>query len=592
MVSNCPPSASVAEVATTVRSSYRWVASVPATDSGATTSARLPRSLSSTHATSCGASASSRCAVADSSPTTALACCLRTGSGSSPLISPMPSSAPRSAASSSVNASRNAGSRPVVSRPGRASARPTASPSPASARASCRSSSTKDRARRAARSTRSVDSSACAAEETRSASSCASSTTSSRCGGMICRPASMSTASRLWLVTTMSASRARARDASAKQSAPNGQRAAPTHSRAGMETSRQAESSTPGSSSSRSPVLVSLAQSRRRWICLPRRPASPSQRVGHQVGQRLAGAGARLDEEVLAGLGGPRDGIGHELLPWTRCAARHRADGRGEQLPYAGAALLGPSRRGRRVDCRGGHGRQATPYRRRFPACPQGLRVVHRPEVGSCVRRGGWRGWRGDRWGGTMASAMPVEPILEGGRPFTVADLEHTPDDGRRYELIDGVLIVSAAPGRLHQRAVLRLAMLLVQACPPDLEVFVAPFGIVFGDDTELQPDVLVARRADLTDKNLPAPPVLAVEVLSPSTRIIDSHVKRERFEREGTPAFWVVDPVARPDEARLVAWELAEDGRYRQVADVLGEAEHKAGLPYPVTVRPADLVR
>ncbi len=44
--------------------------------------------------------------------------------------------------------------------------------------------------------------------------------------------------------------------------------------------------------------------------------------------------------------------------------------------------------------------------------------------------------------------------------------------------------------------------------------------------------------------------------------------------------------------QARLVAWELAEDGRYRQVADVLGEAEHKAGLPYPVTVRPADLVR
>ena len=191
-----------------------------------------------------------------------------------------------------------------------------------------------------------------------------------------------------------------------------------------------------------------------------------------------------------------------------------------------------------------------------------------------------------------MASAMPVEPILEGGRPFTVADLERTPDDGRRYELIDGVLIVSAAPGRLHQQAVLELAVVLRAACPPELQVFVAPFGIVFGDDTELQPDVLVARRADLTDKNLPAPPVLAVEVLSPSTRIIDSHVKRERFEREGTPAFWVVDPVARPDEARLVAWELAEDGRYRQVADVLGEAEHKAGLPYPVTVRPADLVR
>jgi len=187
---------------------------------------------------------------------------------------------------------------------------------------------------------------------------------------------------------------------------------------------------------------------------------------------------------------------------------------------------------------------------------------------------------------------MPVEPILEGGRPFTVADLQHTPDDGRRYELVDGVLIVSAAPGRLHQRAVGRLYRLLDDLCPPELEVLTAPFGVVFGDNTELQPDVLVARRADLTDRNLPAPPVLAVEVLSPSTRLIDSHVKRERFERAGTPAFWVVDPTARSEEARLVAWELAGDGRYRQVADVVGDAEHKAALPYPVTVRPADLVR
>ena len=66
----------------------------------------------------------------------------------------------------------------------------------------------------------------------------------------------MSTASRLWLVTTMSASRARAREASAKHSAPYGQRGAPTQSRAGMDTCRQAVSSTPGSSSSRSPVFV------------------------------------------------------------------------------------------------------------------------------------------------------------------------------------------------------------------------------------------------------------------------------------------------------------------------------------------------
>jgi Uma2 family endonuclease len=113
----------------------------------------------------------------------------------------------------------------------------------------------------------------------------------------------------------------------------------------------------------------------------------------------------------------------------------------------------------------------------------------------------------------------------------------------------------------------------------------------VFGDDTELQPDVLVGRDAEFTDKNLPAPPVLAVEVISPSTRLIDTHVKRERFERAGTAAFWVVDPVARPDEARLIAWQLDKGGKYRQVADVLGNERFTASVPFDVTVRPSDLV-
>jgi hypothetical protein len=47
-----------------------------------------------------------------------------------------------------------------------------------------------------------------------------------------------------------------------------------------------------------------------------------------------------------------------------------------------------------------------------------------------------------------------METETRSGRPFTRADLERMPDDGRRYEIIDGVLVVSAAPGRLHQRAV------------------------------------------------------------------------------------------------------------------------------------------
>jgi hypothetical protein len=56
--------------------------------------------------------------------------------------------------------------------------------------------------------------------------------------------------------------------------------------------------------------------------------------------------------------------------------------------------------------------------------------------------------------------------------------------------------------------------------------------------------------------------------------------------------SFWVVDPVARPEEARLIAWELGPDGKYVQVADVAGEKRFDAVLPYPVCVIPADLVR
>jgi Uma2 family endonuclease len=190
-----------------------------------------------------------------------------------------------------------------------------------------------------------------------------------------------------------------------------------------------------------------------------------------------------------------------------------------------------------------------------------------------------------------MAVAMLDTPTGS-GRPFIRADLEHMPNDGRRYEIIDGVLIVSAAPGRVHQRAVLRMARLLDDVCPAEFEVLIAPFAVGLADDTEMQPDVLVALRDQLTDHDLPGPPALAVEVLSPSTRLFDLNSKRERHERAGTPSFWVVDPVARPDEARLIAWELGSGRKYRRVADVTGEKEFAATLPYQVSVIPADLVR
>ncbi|TRW44257.1 Uma2 family endonuclease [Georgenia yuyongxinii] len=85
-------------------------------------------------------------------------------------------------------------------------------------------------------------------------------------------------------------------------------------------------------------------------------------------------------------------------------------------------------------------------------------------------------------------------------------------------------------------------------------------------EDTVLQPNVLVAERANLTERDLAAAPVLAVEVLSPSTRLIDLTLKRVRYEAAGTSSYWVVDP----EEPAVTAWELVT-GRYVEVADVTG---------------------
>ena len=132
---------------------------------------------------------------------------------------------------------------------------------------------------------------------------------------------------------------------------------------------------------------------------------------------------------------------------------------------------------------------------------------------------------------------------LPRGRALTRDDLDAMPDDGHRYELIDGILIVSPAPRRVHQRAVMRLGVLLFEACPDDAELLPAPFDVVLADDTVIQPDLLVAPDADYTDRDLPVAPMLAIEVLSPSTRGIDLLLKKDRLLRAGCAHYWVVDP-------------------------------------------------
>lgn len=184
------------------------------------------------------------------------------------------------------------------------------------------------------------------------------------------------------------------------------------------------------------------------------------------------------------------------------------------------------------------------------------------------------------------AVTATAPPGLPFGRPLVRTDLEGLPDDGHRYELIDGVLIVSPGPQLPHQDTVGNLYLLLRAGCPPELKVMLAPFAVALADDSEVQPDLLVAPREQFTRKELPGPPLLAVEVLSPSTRRVDLLLKRDRLQAAGVASYWLIDP----DEPSVTVLELVE-GAYREVAVATGSTPLQVTAPFPLRIVPAELL-
>jgi Uma2 family endonuclease len=169
---------------------------------------------------------------------------------------------------------------------------------------------------------------------------------------------------------------------------------------------------------------------------------------------------------------------------------------------------------------------------------------------------------------------------------LTVEDLWAIPDDGRRRELIDGMLVVNPAPRYLHQRVSTRLTLLLGNACPPDLELLHAPFDYKISDTTLLIPDLIVARKKDYGPLRLEKTALLVIEIRSPSTARYDAGTKRLVYESSGVPWYWLVDP----DEPRVTVLELV-DGAYVEAASVAGNDAYDAPAPIPVRVVPAALV-
>jgi Uma2 family endonuclease len=177
--------------------------------------------------------------------------------------------------------------------------------------------------------------------------------------------------------------------------------------------------------------------------------------------------------------------------------------------------------------------------------------------------------------------------LMATGNLLTRADLDALPDDGLRHELIDGTLVMSPAPGPPHQRMARRLVVALDRAlAASELEVLMAPLDVVLGPNV-VEPDIIVAPRADFTDRDLPVPPLLAVEVRSPSTGWLDQGRKRTLYEEYGVTSYWLADPSV----PSITILELRE-GRYVEVAMAIGDETISVEAPVHLSLNPAVLAR
>ena len=181
----------------------------------------------------------------------------------------------------------------------------------------------------------------------------------------------------------------------------------------------------------------------------------------------------------------------------------------------------------------------------------------------------------------TIAEAWPAA-----GRPFTVAELDQMPDDGRRYELLDGALVVSPRPTTIHQVVSGRLYGVLSSVCPEDLCVVPEP-AVMLGPQTEFDPDLVVVRMDQVGGAKFTDPPLLVIEIRSPSTALIDLSRKKVAYERSGVPTYWILNP--EPPQPELTVFEL-RDGSYDLVAKVSGS--FAADRPFTVSIDLAGLTR
>jgi Uma2 family endonuclease len=182
-------------------------------------------------------------------------------------------------------------------------------------------------------------------------------------------------------------------------------------------------------------------------------------------------------------------------------------------------------------------------------------------------------------------TAQPMSLIRDPGPSgYTVADLHALPDDGPRYELIDGSIIMSPSATGMHNNIARWIAASLEDANPSDEYLVTTDLSTNIDRHNEPRPDVVVVR-SEHADRS-PVPIVdalLVVEVVSPTSALRDTETKRVLYARAGVPSYWIVVPGADKPEISLA--ELVLDGdAYRYVTHFTTDVV-RTDRPWPVEI-------
>lgn len=153
----------------------------------------------------------------------------------------------------------------------------------------------------------------------------------------------------------------------------------------------------------------------------------------------------------------------------------------------------------------------------------------------------------------------------------TYKDYLAFPDDGQRYEVIDGEVHVTPSPTTHHQDVLGNLNdVVRAHVRTNDLgKVFFAPCDVLFNDDTVVQPDLIYISkaRANIVQRaNVAGAPDLLVEILSPSTAALDRSLKLQTYQKHGVAHYWLLDP----ERSELEEYVLVE-GKFQAVSKLVG---------------------